>query len=278
MNLVALQTFLAIVETGSLVRASERLNVTQSTVTARLNTLENDLGQSLLHRQKSGAMLTASGIKFMRYAEIMTGLWQQARQETSLPEGIEAMCNIGCHMDLWSGLGRVLFDEIQERNQQTALSIWPGEQAELDRWLGTGLIDAAFTYQPVAHGNQTIHALAADKLVLYTTIPGSPMRFDPAYVYVDSGDDFRKAHARAYADASTAKISFGCSVWALEHLLEKDGSAYLPERLASAYLKSGLLHIVPDAPVFTRNTYLITNDIAASGWPWLAEMIERLSD
>ena len=34
MNIVSLQTFLAIVENGSLVRASHELNVTQSTVTA----------------------------------------------------------------------------------------------------------------------------------------------------------------------------------------------------------------------------------------------------
>ncbi len=48
MNLVNLETFLKIVETGSLVRASEALNVTQSTVTARMKSLENELGQTLL--------------------------------------------------------------------------------------------------------------------------------------------------------------------------------------------------------------------------------------
>ena len=55
MNLTSLQTFLAILETGSLVRAADKLNVTQSTVTARLKTLEEELGQVLINRQKSGA-------------------------------------------------------------------------------------------------------------------------------------------------------------------------------------------------------------------------------
>ena len=85
MNLSTLQTFLAIVETGSLVRASERIHVTQSTVTTRLKALEEELGQTLFHRQKSGARLTAAGARFKRYAEAMTDLWRQARQETSLP-------------------------------------------------------------------------------------------------------------------------------------------------------------------------------------------------
>ena len=49
MNIISLQTFLAIVETGSLVRASKKMNVTQSTVTARLKTLEEELGQTRSH-------------------------------------------------------------------------------------------------------------------------------------------------------------------------------------------------------------------------------------
>ena len=37
MNIASFQTFLAVVQTGSLSRAGEQLNVSQSTVTARLN-------------------------------------------------------------------------------------------------------------------------------------------------------------------------------------------------------------------------------------------------
>ena len=84
LNITGLQTFVSIVENGSLVRASEQLNVTQSTVTARLRTLEQEVGATLLHRQKSGVTLTASGTKLLGYAEIMIGLWHQARQETEL--------------------------------------------------------------------------------------------------------------------------------------------------------------------------------------------------
>lgn len=277
MNLAGLQTFLAIVETGSLVRASERLNVTQSTVTARLKSLEQDLGQTLLHRQKSGAELTSSGLKFKRYAEVMTELWRQARQETSLPDGIEAVCNIGCHIDLWPRLGRDLFDHIHQSQPNMALSAWPGEQADLDQWLGTGLVDAALTYRPSAHENQTIHALPGEQLILVSTRPDSPMRFDPGYVYVNAGEDFARRHAAAYSDAATATVSFGCAVWALDHLLEHGGSAYLPKRLAEPHLSAGVFFPIADAPMFSRNVYLIINDTAAAGWPWLPAMVARLS-
>lgn len=277
MNLTVLQTFLAIVETGSLVRASERLNVTQSTITARLKALEDDLGQILVHRQKSGASLTSSGRKFKRYADAMLELWQQARQETSLPDGVEAVCRIGCHMDLWPQIGRPLFGELYRTHSTLGLSAWPGEQAELDQWLGTGLVDAALTYQPAAHDNQTVHALPPEKLVLVSDRPDSPMRVDPAYVYVDAGEDFGRRHAAAFTDADGAKITFGCAVWALDHLLEHTGSAYLPERLAAPYVAAGRLHPVADAPTFSRSVYLIVNTASGIDWAWLHGLAKDLS-
>ena len=276
MNFAGLQTFLKIVHTGSLVRASEVLNVTQSTVTARLKGLENELGQVLLHRQKSGAELTAAGFKFKRYAELMNDLWRMAKLETSLPANIEAVLNFGCDVDLWPGLGQRIFDEIYGGRPTIGLSIWPGAQVELDRWLGAGLIDVALTFQPFAHENQTIYDLGQERLVLVTTRSGSPMRFDPQYVYVHSGEDFAQKHSAAFADADTAKINFACAVWALEHLMEHGGSAYLPERLVKLHILAGRLFHVSDAPIFARNIYLVTNNVTAVNWPELPELAKRL--
>ncbi len=276
MNLTLLQTFLAILETGSLIRASERLNVTQSTVTARLKALEDELGQPLFHRHKSGALITEAGTKFKRYASAMTDLWRQARQETSLPPGIKTVCNIGCQIDLWPGLGECLLRAIYRDHPQTALSAWPGSSSELEGWLTTGLINAAIAYEPFAREGRSAVPLGPERLILVATRPDAPMRFDPGYVYVDVGDEVGRQHATAYADAGTAKLSFGSAVWALDHLLESGGSAYLPERLARPHLSAGTLHRIADAPEFSRPVYLITDDAAADTWAWLADVIQAL--
>ena len=55
-------------------RAADKLNVTQSSTTARLKTSEEELGQVLINRQKSGATLMLAGAKLMRYAPAITGL------------------------------------------------------------------------------------------------------------------------------------------------------------------------------------------------------------
>lgn len=54
-QMATIETLLAIVETGSLVRAAERLSVSQSAVTTRLQSLEQELGHTLVRRQKSGS-------------------------------------------------------------------------------------------------------------------------------------------------------------------------------------------------------------------------------
>lgn len=278
MNLSLLQTFLTIVETGNLNKAAQRLNITQSTVTARLNTLESEIGQVLFHRRKSGAELTSAGFKFERYAQLMTDLWRQARQETSLPPEIETVCNMGCHPDLWPELGSVLFERLRDTLPNVAMSAWPGEQVDLDRWLGSGLIDIALCYIPTQREDCTPYSLRNDQLILVSTEQRELMRWDPAYVYVDSGEEFRRSHAAAYPDGDTPTVTIGSALWALEYLLKTGGSAYLPVRLAQTFVDQQTLHVVKGAPVFTRRLYLVANNNASANWPWLPNVVAELSE
>lgn len=62
------RTFIEIVSTGSFIRAAERLNVSQTTVSARIRTLEDRLGRQLFVRNKGGATLTTAGEQFLRQA------------------------------------------------------------------------------------------------------------------------------------------------------------------------------------------------------------------
>ena len=277
MNLNALRTFLTIVETGSLVRASERLNVTQSTVTARLRVLEDELGQTLIHRQKSGATLTAAGQRLQRYAETISDLWQQARQEASLPDAMKGSFHLVCHPDLWPHLGAALFDYVRDSQPDIAPSIWTGGQHDLAQWMQAGRADIALSYWPTTRAGETIKRIGQDQLTLYGTTPDRPIRFDPGYVYVEGGEGFGRDHALAYVDADTARLSFGTADLARAHLMAHGGSAYLPARLAQDDLAAGRLFALHDAPVFRRDIFLITRTTAQAGWDWLDGAINAIA-
>lgn len=61
MNIHDLEAFVAVVETGSLVAAAARINLTQPGVTRRIQSLEDSLGIALLDRQSKPLRPTAAG-------------------------------------------------------------------------------------------------------------------------------------------------------------------------------------------------------------------------
>ena len=275
MNLIELRTFLAIKETGSLVRASERLNVTQSTVTARLKSLEQELGQQLVNRQKSGASLTAAGVRLLRYAETISNLWNQARQETALPGRFDAVCNLAVQPDLWPNLGAALFDWIRLNAPTVALSVWTGGPSEISAWMADGLADLAITYDGNASATQNVYALIPDRICLVSTDRDAPLRFDPGYVFVEAGEAFGRWHAAEYADAGTARLNFGSAQLGLDHIRAHGGTAYLPHRLVAADLERDLYHL-DHAPEFERPTHLIVNKTAETSWDWLSHALQHV--
>ncbi|MEO0567195.1 MAG: LysR family transcriptional regulator [Pseudomonadota bacterium] len=277
MNLTSLQTFLTIVETGSLVRASEQLHVTQSTVTARLKTLEDELGQQLLNRQKSGTTLTPAGTKLLRYARVMTGLWRQAKYETALPEGFAAVCTFGCEAELWHGPGRFFFEGVTETSSDMAVSVRQGSTVELEAWLAEGRVDVVLAREVAARNNQTTYTLPPENLRLYSDRPNTPIDSDPKYIFVDHGAEYRAQHDEAYHNAGVARIGFDNSFCALQHMLAHGGSAYLAETLAEPYMNERKLYESAGAPVFSRKINLIVNDVAARNWDWFSPLMERLS-
>ena len=80
MDIALARTFLEIVAAGNFVRAAERLHVTQTAVSVRVQTLEELLGRKLFVRNKAGATLTPAGEQFMRYAPLLLQVWERARQ------------------------------------------------------------------------------------------------------------------------------------------------------------------------------------------------------
>jgi DNA-binding transcriptional LysR family regulator len=268
MNLEELRTFLEVVETGNLVAAARRLNVTPSTVTARINGLEDEIGQKLLHRNKSGAELTSPGFKFKRYAEVMVQLWAQARSEVALPKGFEGVCNVGLDFDLWNGLGQRFLEHVKAASPGIALAFWPGEQRMIDRWLEIGLVDIAFCHAPPGGEKFMSRVLFDDELILVSREAMAAPRLDASYIYVDHGDEFRRQHAAAFPGEETSALVIASSDWALNHLLRRGGSGYLPRRHVSSLLVEGILTEVGDAPRFTRRVYAVENAQTVRGWEW----------
>ncbi len=270
MNLAAVETFLAVVEAGNLNKAAERLNVTQSTVTARLDTLDEALGQKLLVRSRRGAQLTRAGFAFQRHAELIMRTWDQGQKAVGLPKGFSGILSLACQPDAWEGAGEAWIATLRAERPELALEVWPGEMAEVNRWLASGLVDTAITLVPASTAGVSTRELMRDRLVLVATVDRVAQRWDPAYIFVDLGPEFRRQHSLAWPGDDTAYLTFGSSTWALAHLLKAGGSAYLPWRLVAPDVEAGRLHPVRGAAEFFRTIHLSWREDSLAAHPWLA--------
>ena len=271
MNLSFLKTFLAVVETGNLNRASERLNVTQSTVTARLDALETALGRTLLVRSRRGARLTRAGFELRPYAEMLVNGWEQARRAIDLPKGYSGLFSFACEFDLWRDDGRRWLYRHRAAHPTVAYEARPGRRSEIVNWLGSGLTDAALVSEPLAGPGLECRLFAEQRILHVSRAPDLPEVWREAYIYTDLGNDFRRQHSSAFPEMKTAGMTFSVSVWALEHLLTHGGSAYLPEAIVAPLVADGRLHLVAGAPVLARNLYLVFREASEASFPWITE-------
>ena len=73
-----------VADTGSFIDAARKMNITQSTVSARIKALEELFGRPLFERSKNGAALTGAGEQFQKHALALVRVWQHAQLEVGL--------------------------------------------------------------------------------------------------------------------------------------------------------------------------------------------------
>lgn len=80
-NLDLLRSFFAVVESGSLNKAAERLRVSQSTLTRQMQSLEQEAGGALLERGTGGVAPTAAGHALIEKARPLLEQFDEAMAE-----------------------------------------------------------------------------------------------------------------------------------------------------------------------------------------------------
>jgi DNA-binding transcriptional LysR family regulator len=270
MNIAAIQTFLCVVRTKNLNSAAAEMNVTQSAVTARLDGLEQVLGQKLLVRSRKGATMTKAGFAFLEQAEVIARTWENAKAKVSLPRGITNLFSFACDPALWGSLGEAWVKKAKASHPDTAFEVWSGHTPQVQSWLQSGMTDAGLLTEPIVGPTFQSREFATEQLIQVSTTPRQATAWDPGYVYVDYGPAVRAQHVEAWPGDNTARMAFSNPDWALRYLLAQGGSAYLPTTMAAPLIAERSLFVVEGAIAFTRKTYLAWRPASAASFPWIA--------
>lgn len=257
MDIDLARTFLAIVATRSFIRAAEQLNISQTTVSARVKSLEEQLGGRLFLRNKNGASLTPAGEQFLRYAPTFVQLWERARQQVAVPPGRRAVVAIGGELSLWHPWMVEWLHWMRRSAPDLALRVQVGLPETLLDQVAAGILDVAVMYAPLHRSGLRVELLLEEKLVFVTTAAPPEEAPKDGYVYVDWGPAFANHHALNFPNDVNPSLFVGLGPLALNYILDAGGSGYFRERIAAPHLESGALHLVPRAATFSYPIYAV---------------------
>ena len=257
MDITLLRTFLEIAATGSFVNAADRLFVTQSAVSLRVQRLEDSLGRPLFTRSKAGAELTAAGREFERYALSIIKVWEEARQQVAIPEGFNESLSIGAQYSLWPRLGFRWIDQLRDTRPGLNIRAELGMPDRLTRFLVEGVLQAALMYTPQLRPGLAVEKVLDEELILVAAWENPTMDLAGRYAFIDWGPEFVQAHALHLPHLTNPGLTLSLGALGAEFIRRRSLAAYLPARYIKTYVDAGELHLVPDAPTFPYPVWAI---------------------
>ncbi len=251
------RTFLAVVAAGNFSQAASQLFVTQSTVSARIATLEAQLGCRLFVRNKAGALLTPSGHRFQSYATTLVRTVERARQEIGVARGFRSAIRIGGRFGLWEGLLLDCLPKIHAAIEGATVRAEIGFEDDLIQGLTEARTDIALMYAPQRRPGLLVEKLFEETLVCVSTSSSVPAALAEDYVYVDWGPEFSDQHSAAFPEFNGARMSANIGWLGLQHLLENGGEGYFPLRLIQTALDRRQLFLNGHRPTFRLPAFIV---------------------
>lgn len=165
MNIKKYETFVKVVELGSLTKAAEALGCTQSAVSHILNDLEEEFGFTLLQRGRGGARLTENGAQVLPAIRGILNYSEQLHQTVSSICGLDTgAIRIGTVTSVAVHWLPGILKEYSAQHPNIDFKLHNGDYGDVNRWLAEGSIDVGFLALPTETDCECI-PLAQDRLL-----------------------------------------------------------------------------------------------------------------
>jgi DNA-binding transcriptional LysR family regulator len=256
MDIEFARTFLAVAAAGNFVGAAERLHITQSTVSARIQTLESRMGARLFRRGRGGAELTAAGLRFLRHAKTLVRTLEQARHDVSLPSGFSGGLTLSGRSALWEDFLPRWVDWMRSAVPDVSLRLELGFEEGIMQGLAQGIVDIGVMYTPESRPGLAVEHLFDESLVLVTSNPNRPWP-DPDYIHIDWGVEFHAQFGARFPEVETPARIANIGWIGLQLMESRGGSAYLPRRTVYRSIEQGRLWQVHESPLITLPVYMV---------------------
>lgn len=147
MDLRFLETFLAVVDCGSIAEAARRGNLTSAAVSQRLRALEHDLGQALVVRSGRTVQPTAAGLAVLDGTRLLVAEARDLRAIAARGEPAGQL-RLGATASALTGLLPGIIATLRQRHPALEYFVRPGSSVDLYHRVIGGELDAALIVRP----------------------------------------------------------------------------------------------------------------------------------
>ena len=148
MELLDLQYFVSIADTGSFTKAALQTNVAQSALSRRVRDLEAELGTVLFYRNGRGVMLTEAGETFLTRCRSILAEVEALRQDMRKTSGeLDGTVKLGVPPSVGLVLLAPLLQQIRADHPKIRMRVLEGFSGHVAEWLTAGKVDLAVLYK-----------------------------------------------------------------------------------------------------------------------------------
>lgn len=256
MTLEQIETFLDLCETRSFNRTANRLGVTQSTISGRIQALEGALGCKLLERSRAGTELTTEGLRFEPHARGLRNGWTAAGQAVRGAGNAAMALRIGIQHDLLGDQVAEWVKAVQGAVPDMALYVEADYSAQMCADVRDGQLDLAIHYTPKPHPDLHFESLGEVAYVMVSTEADDLGAIRPeSYILPNYAPAFSATHAALLPMLSVGTVSSGQNAVIRGLLTALGGSTYVLRATALDLERTGLARRVARAPRIEQPVY-----------------------
>jgi DNA-binding transcriptional LysR family regulator len=142
------QSFVAVIECGSIAEAARRLDLTAAAVAARVRSLEGDLGAPLIQRSGRHVRPTPEGLKILESANTVLRSVRDMQAIAQHGETQIGELRVGVFVSAMTSLLPSVLQRVYAAYPDVTIFVEPGSSVELCRKVGAGELDVAIVVEP----------------------------------------------------------------------------------------------------------------------------------
>ena len=160
-----LKYFLEVARLGSISRASEKVGISQPSLSLAIQRVEDSLGEKLFVREKRGTKLTKAGESLLGNSLLMIEAWNKIRSEVkSVYESISGEFIVVCHPEVAIDSLPLFLPNLLEKYPELNINLKHGLSREITSDVIDMKVDIGIVVNPEQHLDLVIKYLSNDQV------------------------------------------------------------------------------------------------------------------